>query len=117
MKQTFYSRLAEVANDAALTIDSYNGRKAITLPTGEKAIDNDDAYIIIGAGEPIIRDKREQRVRETYMSEGKEYPDTESHEEYMLDAWDYDAICDFADGLVEDEERAEMPWDYGKHFD
>ena len=92
--------MAEVANDAAIAINSYDGDKAVTLPTGEKAIDNDDAYIIINGDEPIIRDKREQRVRETYMNEGKEYPDTESHEEFMLDAWTYEDICVFADELL-----------------
>ena len=96
---THTAKLSEVANDAAIAINTYDGEKAITLSTGEKAIDNDDAYIIIGGQEPIIRDKREQRVRETYLSEGREYPDTESHEEFMLDAWTYEQICGYADDL------------------
>lgn len=98
---TYTSRLAGVACDAAIAINLYDGEKAITLPTGEKAIDNDDAYIIIGGQEPIIRDKREQRVRETYLSEGREYPDTESHEEFMLDAWSCEEICGYADDLFD----------------
>lgn len=98
---THTAKLSEVANDAAIAINIYDGEKAITLPTGEKAIDNDDAYIIIGGQEPIIRDKREQRVRETYLSEGREYPDTESHEEFMLDAWSYEEICGYADDLFD----------------
>lgn len=97
---TYTSRLAGVAVDATIAINLYDGEKAITLPTGEKAIDNDDAYIIIGGQEPIIRDKREQRVRETYLSEGREYPDTESHEEFMLDAWSCEEICGYADDLL-----------------
>jgi hypothetical protein len=97
---TYTSRLAGAACDAAIAINLYDGEKAITLPTGEKAIDNDDAYIIIGGQEPIIRDKREQRVRETYLSEGREYPDTESHEEFMLDAWSCEEICGYADDLL-----------------
>ena len=100
-KQTYTSRLAEIANDAIIAINTYKGEKVVTLPTGEKAIDNDDAWIIIGGDEPIIRDKREQRVRETYKSEGREYPDTESHQEFMLDAWDYDDICAYADELFD----------------
>ena len=97
---TYTSRLAGVAVDATIAINLYDGEKAITLPTGERAIDNDDAYIIIGGQEPIIRDKREQRVRETYLSEGREYPDTESHEEFMLDAWSCKEICGYADDLL-----------------
>lgn len=97
---THTAKLSEIANDAAIAINTYDGEKAITLPTGEKAIDNDDAYIIIGGQEPIIRDKREQRVRETYLSEGREYPDTESHEEFMLDAWSCEEICGYADDLL-----------------
>ena len=98
---THTAKLSEVANDAVIAINIYDGEKVITLPTGEKAIDNDDAYIIIGGDEPIIRDKREQRVRETYLSEGREYPDTESHEEFMLDAWTYEQICGYADDLYD----------------
>ena len=48
MNHNFFGQLAEVANDAAIAISTYKGKKVKTLATGEKAIDNDDAWIIIG---------------------------------------------------------------------
>ena len=100
MNHNFFGQLAEVANDAAIAISTYKGKKVKTLATGEKAIDNDDAWIIIGGDEPIIRDKREQRIRETYLKEGGMYDERESSDESILDAWDYDDICIFADELL-----------------
>ena len=99
----FYGKLNNVARDALNAIQNYEGDKAITLATGEKAIDNDDAYIIIGdaeIGEPYIRDKREQRIRETYMKEGKEFPDERNSDVYLYDQWTYDDICSYADCLL-----------------
>ena len=98
-KQSYTSRLAEVANSAIIDINNYKGKKAVTLPTGEKAIDNDDAWLIIGGAEPIIRDKREQRIRETYKKEGREYPERESSDYFILDKWEYEEICAYADKL------------------
>lgn len=100
MNNNYYGQLAAVANAAAMAINSYEGKKAVTLPTGEKAIDNDDAWIIIGEDEPIVRDKREQRIRETYKNEGKEYPEEESTDYFLLDKWEYEEICTYADELL-----------------
>lgn len=99
MRKTYLDQLADVANNALYDINDYEGEKAVTLPTGERAIDNDDAWIIIGGDEPIVRDKREQRIREKYASEGREYPDNESTDFFILDKWDYESICEFADNL------------------
>jgi hypothetical protein len=95
--------MSDVAHEALDYIQNYDGEKAITLPTGEKAIDNDDAYVIIGdeeVGEPYLRDKREQRIREVYKKEGKEFPDEANSDVYLLDAWDYFPVCEFADKLL-----------------
>lgn len=100
MNNNYYGQLAAVANAAAMAINSYEGKKAVTLPTGEKAIDNDDAWIIIGEDEPIVRDKREQRIRETYKNEGKEYPEEESTDYFLLDKWEYEEICTYADEVL-----------------
>ena len=100
MNNNYYGQLAAVANAAAMAINSYEGKKAVTLPTGEKAINNDDAWIIIGEDEPIVRDKREQRIRETYKNEGKEYPEEESTDYFLLDKWEYEEICTYADELL-----------------
>lgn len=98
----FTSQLADVVFLALRAINDYDGEKAVTLPTGEKAIDNDDAWIIINReDEPICRDKREQRVRETYAKEGREYDDGNSTDCYLLDNWTYEDICDFADRLLD----------------
>jgi len=95
----YYGQLAEVANSAAMAINSYDGEKVVTLATGEKAIDNDDAWMIIQGDEPIIRDKREQRIREAYKNEGSEYPEEKSSDYFILDKWSYEDICTYADEL------------------
>lgn len=97
----FSAQLSEVANLAIGAIYGYDGEDVVTLPTGERAIDNDDAWIIIGGDDDVIvRDKREQRVREAYAKEGKEYDESESSDYYMDDKWSYEEICEFADNLL-----------------
>lgn len=98
-KHSYTSRLAEVANSAIIDINNYEGEKAVTLPTGERAIDYDDAWLIIGGAEPILRDKREQRIRDFYKEKGKKYPETASADYFILDKWEYEEICAFADKL------------------
>ena len=58
-------------------INNYNGPKAVTLKTGEKAIDNDDAWIIIGREEklPLLRHKKEQRNLEAGGKPGEVFED------------------------------------------
>lgn len=98
-KKKFITKINELVAEAIKEINNYNGSKVVTLKTGEKAIDNDDAWIIIGGDEPIIRDKRDQRIRETYLKEGEEYPETMSPDNYLIDDWDYETIFEFADRL------------------
>ena len=102
MNHNYYGRLAELVGEATIAINNYNGEKAITLPTGERALDNDDSLIIIGTpnGEPIIRDKREQKIREVYMQEGKEYPEEHCTDVFLGDSWDEGEICSYADQLL-----------------
>lgn len=100
MNNNYYGQLAEIANKALMAINNYDGEKAVTLATGEKALDLDDAWMIIGGDEPIVRDKREQRIRETYMKEGGEYPEEHSTDFFVLDTWSYDDICSYADILL-----------------
>jgi hypothetical protein len=98
----FYNRFATLVKDACAAINNYHGEKVVNLATGEKAINNDDAWIILGGDEPIIRDKREQRIRETYAKEGKKYPENQSSDKLLLDSFDYDELCVFADNLYEE---------------
>lgn len=100
MNNNYYGQLAAVANAAIIAINNYEGDKVVTLPTGEKALDLDDAWMIIGGDEPIVRDKREQRIREVYMKEGGEYPEEKSTDFFVLDSWSYDDICTYADELL-----------------
>lgn len=92
-KETFVAKLANVAWDANLSIMQYKGKRLKTLPTGEKAIDNDDAWIIIAGhedtdDEPVLRDKRAKDNR---------------NDVYLYEEWDYMTICEFADSLMCDE--------------
>lgn len=98
-KKKFLTKLDELVAEAVKIINNYKGNKVVTLKTDEKAIDNDDAWIIIGGDGPIIRDKRDQRIREAYLKEGGEYPETMSSDSHILDDWDYETILEFADKL------------------
>jgi len=64
--------------DALEIINSYNGPKAVTLNTGEKAIDNDDAWLMLRQpdGMPVLRNKKEQRNREAGGAPGVVFDDT-----------------------------------------
>ena len=95
MNNNYYGQLANVANSAAMAINGYTGEKSIILPTGERAIDNDDAWLIIGGDEPILRDKREQRLREKGLLKEEDSTDF-----FILDKWDYEDICTYADCLL-----------------
>ncbi len=44
-------------------INNYSGSRLVTLGTGEKAIDNDDSYIVITPEGPKLRDKRSDNDR------------------------------------------------------
>ena len=101
---TFIEKLNKVRSEAIDYIQNYTGSKSIILPTGERAIDNDDAWIIIGdeeVGEPYLRDKREQRLREKYKAEGIEFSEELSSDVYMLDNMENEELCMFADELAQ----------------
>ena len=101
MNHNYIGQLEQVAESAAMAINNYDGDKVVILPSGEKAIDNDDAWILIGREEgAVVRDKREQRIRDTYRKEGLEYPEHESSDEVIINDWDYETICGFADILL-----------------
>lgn len=64
-----YEALLKQALDA---INNYNGSKAVALATGEKAIDFDDAWLILrGPKGPALRDKRDQRLLQKGMRDPK----------------------------------------------
>lgn len=64
-----YEALLKQALDA---INNYNGNKAVALATGEKAIDFDDAWLILrGPKGPALRDKRDQRLLQKGMRDLK----------------------------------------------
>ena len=88
-KTSFYGKLAKIAYDALLSLKDYNGEKLVTLPTGEKAIDNDDSWIIVSGhedtDEPVLR--------------GKKATDNNG-DELIFDIWSYEDICAYADNLL-----------------
>lgn len=83
MNNNFYGRLALVAEDAVTAICEYDGEKIITLPTGEKAIDHGNEWLVI--------------TNDGVMVRSKELPGLD---EDILDLWDYERICSFADELL-----------------
>lgn len=91
-KETFTQRRKALREDALKAIDTYDGPKAVTLATGEKALDWDDAWLIIGNGDPVIRHKKSQRA----IEKGRE----PSWRDIRLSVgWDTISICELADKL------------------
>lgn len=102
MKKDFSGRLARLVAEASAFINAYDGDKAISLPAGEKAIVlRDGSYLVIGAvfGEPLVRSWNEQERRNEFAAEGREFPESDSEDALVSDAWDFDEICSFADSL------------------
>lgn len=96
---SYLGNLARTAYEAVKAINEYKGDKLVTLSTGEVAIDNDDAWVVVnvrdGFGEPFIRDKRAQRM----LDDGKV---SDIYEDVLLfDTWGYEEICEFADNLAQ----------------
>ena len=90
--ETFAKRREALRADALRTIDTYDGPKTVPLPTGGKAIDMDDAWLLIGKGSPALRHKKDQRA----IEKGRE----PSWEDVPLgDIWSTGALCDLADRL------------------
>lgn len=96
---SYLGNLAKAAYQAVKAINDYKGSKLVTLSTGEVAIDNDDAWIVVnvrnGFGEPFIRDKRAQRM----LDKGEV---SDMYDDVLLfDTWGYEEICEFADSLAQ----------------
>ena len=93
MEKTFTQRRKELREEALKAIDSYDGPKAVTLATGDKALDWDDAWLIIGNGDPVIRHKKSQRA----IEKGRE----PSWQDIRLGVgWDTISLCELADKLA-----------------
>lgn len=94
-KQPSYSsRLKAVVDDALKAIDTYSGPKAVTLATGEKALDMDDAWLLIGKGKPVLRNKKDQHLIEHGEAQNwEDEPFGGSDYSFPLD------VCAFADRL------------------
>ena len=95
MKRKYQNKLAKLAKEALDSIFNYNGIKVINLPTGERAIDFDDSYIIIksiGYTEPVFRWKKEQWSLNNGKKEKAEY-------DARLSELPIDEICKIADNL------------------
>lgn len=71
-KWTFAQRLDLLKKELVAKINAYDGPKRIQLSTAEYAVDCDDAWLIIGDGQPRLRDKRDQRIMEKDPSWAKE---------------------------------------------
>ena len=95
MNKSFTKRHTDLRTEALAAINTYNGPKARTLPTGEKAIDMDDSWLVIGNGNPFLRNKRDQRLHEA----GKE-PCWE--DQPIAESWSCGEICRLADNLAKE---------------
>lgn len=93
MKKNFTQRLASLSGEALRAINSTNVG-TLVLATGEKAVDNDDAWLIIGRpdGVPVLRNKKEQRRIEVGLKPGY-FPDV------PLSGRSVEDICELADRL------------------
>ncbi len=86
-------------------INTTDGKNIITLSTGEKAIDMDDAWLVIGkidgihtpAGSPFLRDKREQWLKDKNPDYNLPMPQSND----MLINWDTDRLMELALKMVE----------------
>jgi len=101
---TYAERLSSVANEAAMVINAYKGKRVVHSPTGEDYIHcthkDNHVFVVIGGNEPIIRNCVEQKIREDYANRKVEFDDKFSTDTFMLDDWDYEEICSLADELM-----------------
>lgn len=100
MNKNYQTRLTALKEEALTAINDYNGPKAKSLETGEKAIDMDDAWLIIGKETPILRDKREQHLRESFATENRSFPENRSSDFEIAAKWDAEQICTLATYLM-----------------
>ena len=111
-QQPYSCALDRLKRSALKVINDYRGPRTVTLPTGDIAIDNDDAWLLIGRedGVPVLRDKRDQRLIEKGMdpTEADDYSlDTEDGpmgQESPLFTYDVNGdIFKFADELLDEQ--------------
>ena len=90
---TFSGSLKELLSQALQSINKHPVH--IVLPTGDRAIDFDDAWLLIDRpdGEPVLRNKKEQRLIEAGEKPGT-YEDTK-----FSKVNDPEDICRLADKL------------------
>lgn len=94
---TFQQRYNALLAAALGTIDKYKGKLSGVLSSGQRYIDNDDALILIGNGNPMLRDKRDQRlVNDGYKKEKN------CDDEPLSKAFEPTQIISLADRLVAD---------------
>ena len=98
---TFEGCLKALLSEALQSINKHPIN--ITLPTGDRAIDFDDAWLLIDRpdGEPVLRNKKEQRLIEASEKPGT-YEDTK-----FSKVNDPEDICRLADKL-----EREKKWHY-----
>lgn len=92
----FSARRKALLDEALGFINDYSGTKAIQLPTGETALDFDDAFLILrqSDGVPVLRNKREQHSREKGHEPGDVFEDVP-----ITKSQDSEFICMYADEL------------------
>ena len=92
----FSARRKALLDEALNFINDYSGTKAVQLPTGETALDFDDAYLILrqNDGIPVLRHKREQHSREKGHEPGAIFEDVP-----ITKSQDFGFICMYADEL------------------
>lgn len=92
----FTTRRKALLDEALGFINDYTGLWAIQLPSGETALDFDDAYLILrqSDGIPMLRHKREQHSREKGHEPGAVFEDSP-----ITKSLDSEQICQYADEL------------------
>ena len=82
-----------VKNCVLKAIDRYTGPKAVTLPGNRKAVDLDDSWVLIGDGNPRLRNKKDQRLIEKGLQP--------SWDDKPLSSIPLEELCTLADNLIE----------------
>jgi len=95
----FRGRLQSLRLDVVRFINHFAEGGVVTLSTGEKAIDMDDAWLLIGrkgavwaGGSPFLRDKRDQHIKD----KDPDYVLPEPSESDKIYNWELERILDLA---------------------
>lgn len=99
----FKEKYEALLKQALNAINNYNGDKTVTLATGEKAINFDDAWLILRCPKgPALRDKRDQRLLEKKMRDPKVIKEDDHPIVYVFEPAE---IFDLADRLCDTKEE------------